>query len=479
MLKPTIKRSIAVLLAIFMLILCTTGAYAAETPTEDEQPTHSPIYFGDITDDADNKPTIKDATLIQQYVADIKTLQNIRTYAFTKDGTLMTQEELINYLCDVNKDGEVSVLDATDIQRYLAGLDVKDTNLGKIAFEWRDAEYRNVYPNKEIEVVDEEAYDETVETPVHQTGVETRCVYKKAYKTTICNDCDMPLIYDDGTSFAGNSNVWNHINAHKVGLLPVTAHKLRLTWLDPTRKMWEIFEENTESYPLKISYTDPETGENVAYDLTYDEAEAQLNTAYTYGDALRAVKNGKKVPWFIFEDNHGAYGSYRNNYPSELRPTGEMETIPINDYVPEYRSGYAWVCRRCGKVAYFEDGKEYDQRDRDRHTRGTVNHVMENYQNPDFVAQYTCAENPQTCPELLENGKYPVPNFNPSVLGGFDWVWTDKIPTGRFTDVPKATTTTTVHHDAVTHTEVTDEIDYDAEPIRKELIKEAGFYAVY
>ena len=478
MLKPTIKRLIAVLLAIFMLILCTTGAYAAETPTEDEQPTHSPIYFGDITDDADNKPTIKDATLIQQYVADIKTLQNIRTYAFTKDGTLMTQEELINYLCDVNKDGEVSVLDATDIQRYLAGLDVKDTNLGKIAFEWRDAEYRNVYPNKEIEVVDEEAYDETVETPVHQTGVETRCVYKKAYKTTICNDCDMPLIYDDGTALS-DTDLWNHIDAHKVGLLPVTAHKLRLTWLDPTRKMWEIREENTENHPLKISYTDPETDENVAYNLTYDEAEAQLNTAYTYGDALRAVKNGKKVPWFIFEDNHGAYGSYRNNYPSELRPTGEMETIPLNDYVPEYRSGYAWVCRRCGKVAYFEDGKEYDQRDRDRHTRGTVNHVMENYQNPDFVAQYTCAENPQTCPELLENGKYPVQNFNPSVLGGFDWVWTDKIPTGRFTDVPKATTTTTVHHDAVTHTEMTDEIDYDAEPIRKELIKEAGFYAVY
>ena len=478
MLKSTIKRSIAVLLAIFMLILCTTGAYAAETPTEDEQPTHSPIYFGDITDDADNKPTIKDATLIQQYVADIKTLQNIRTYAFTKDGTLMTQKELINYLCDVNKDGEVNILDATLIQQYLAGLDVKNTNLGKIAFEWRDAEYRNVYPNKEVEVVDEEAYDETVETPVHQTGVETRCVYKKVHATTICNDCDMPLIYDDGTPLS-DTDLWNHIHAHKVGLLPVTAHKLRLTWLDPTRKMWEIFEENTESYPLKISYTDPETGENVAYDLTYDEAEAQLNTAYTYGDALRAVKNGKKVPWFIFEDNHGAYGSYRNNYPSELRPTGEMETIPLNDYVPEYRSGYAWVCRRCGKVAYFEDGKEYDQRDRDRHTRGTVNHVMENYQNPDFVAQYTCAENPQTCPELLENGKYPVQNFNPSVLGGFDWVWTDKIPTGRFTDVPKATTTTTVHHDAVTHTEVTDEIDYDAEPIRKELIKEAGFYAVY
>ena len=478
MLKSTIKRLIAVLLAVFMIILCTTGAYAAETPTEDEQPTHSPIYFGDITDDADNKPTIKDATLIQQYVADIKTLQNIRTYAFTKDGTLMTQKELINYLCDVNKDGEVNILDATLIQQYLAGLDVKNTNLGKIAFEWRDAEYRNVYPNKEVEVVDEEAYDETVETPVHQTGVETRCVYKKVHATTICNDCDMPLIYDDGTPLS-DTDLWNHIHAHKVGLLPVTAHKLRLTWLDPTRKMWEIFEENTESYPLKISYTDPETGENVAYDLTYDEAEAQLNTAYTYGDALRAVKNGKKVPWFIFEDNHGAYGSYRNNYPSELRPTGEMETIPLNDYVPEYRSGYAWVCRRCGKVAYFEDGKEYDQRDRERHTRGTVNHVMENYQNPDFVAQYTCAENPQTCPELLENGKYPVQNFNPSVLGGFDWVWTDKIPTGRFTDVPKATTTTTVHHDAVTHTEVTDEIDYDAEPIRKELIKEAGFYAVY
>ena len=196
MLKPTIKRSIAVLLAIFMLILCTTGAYAAETPTEDEQPTHSPIYFGDITDDADNKPTIKDATLIQQYVADIKTLQNIRTYAFTKDGTLMTQKELINYLCDVNKDGEVNVVDATDIQRYLAGLDVKNTNLGKIAFEWRDAEYRNVYPNKEVEVVDEEAYDEQKLVIDKETITIKHPIYKSGYDC-ICNDCDMVMRWDD------------------------------------------------------------------------------------------------------------------------------------------------------------------------------------------------------------------------------------------------------------------------------------------
>ncbi len=55
----------------------------------------------------------------------------------------MTQEELINYLCDVNKDGEVDVLDVTHIQRYLALFDTKNTNLGEIAFEWRDAEYRS------------------------------------------------------------------------------------------------------------------------------------------------------------------------------------------------------------------------------------------------------------------------------------------------------------------------------------------------
>ena len=454
------KQIISALLSATLLITpCVCSVSAKEADTDK----HPDVIWGDIN--FDSTVSIFDVTTIQRMLAEIK-CNNVLDVI--NDETLL----------DINKDGTFSVFDATELQKYLAEFNISNKNINTVAFEWRDAEYRNVYPNKEVEVVDEEAYDETVETPVHQTGVETRCVYKKVHKTTICNDCDMPLIYDDGTPLS-DTDLWNHINAHKVGLLPVTAHKLRLTWLDPTRKMWEIFEENTESYPLKISYTDPKTGENVAYNLTYDEAEAQLNTAYTYGDALRAVKKGKKVPWFIFEDNHGAYGSYRNNYPSELRPTGEMETIPLNDYVPEYRSGYAWVCRRCGKVAYFEDGKEYDQRDRDRHTRGTVNHVMENYQNPDFVAQYTCAENPQTCPELLENGKYPVQNFNPSVLGGFDWVWTDKIPTGRFTDVPKATTTTTVHHDAVTHTEVTDEIDYDAEPIRKELVKEAGFYAVY
>ena len=212
MLKPTIKRLIAVLLAVFMLILCTTGAYAAETPTEDEQPTHSPIYFGDIRDDDGDGLTIQDASLIQQYLVEVSLYQNIRTYTFTKDGTLMTQEELINYLCDVNKDGKADVLDATEIQRYLAECDTKNTNIGEIAFEWRDAEYRNVYPNKEIEVVDEEAYDEQKLVIDKETITIKRPIYKKGY-CNICNDCDMPMRWDNGKAYT-STEILNHLNAH-------------------------------------------------------------------------------------------------------------------------------------------------------------------------------------------------------------------------------------------------------------------------
>ena len=420
MLKPTIKQSIAVLLAIFMLILCTTGAYAAETPTEDEQPTHSPIYFGDITDDADNKPTIKDATLIQQYVADIKTLQNIRTYAFTKDGTLMTQKELINYLCDVNKDGEVNVVDATDIQRYLAGLDVKNTNLGKIAFEWRDAEYRNVYPNKEVEVVDEEAYDEQKLVIDKETITIKHPIYKSGYDC-ICNDCDMVMRWDNGKAFT-STEILNHLNSHtNTNQLPTLTPNLARYYVNYARQQCPV----SPGYSVWVSFKD-ENGNIYSKDMPYDESLPLYN-------------------------GNGSHGSYRYSYTTNI-PTGEYEEIKVPARVPVYTSGEAYVATATGEVLYHADGVAW--------TPSEFGWFIE-----------------RRAQEGYDNG------LRRQELKGYTGIiekqWTDKIPTGEFTDQPLEGCYhyEMVHHDAVTHTE--EITDYDAEPIDKKLVKPEGYYAVY
>ena len=421
MLKSTIKRLIAVLLAVFMIILCTTGAYAAETPTEDEQPTHSPIYFGDITDDADNKPTIKDATLIQQYVADIKTLQNIRTYAFTKDGTLMTQKELINYLCDVNKDSEVNVVDATDIQRYLAGLDVKNTNLGKIAFEWRDAEYRNVYPNKEVEVVDEEAYDEQKLVIDKETITIKHPIYKSGY-CNICNDCDMPMCWDDGTWFT-STEILNHLNSHtNTNQLPVTREGyLARYYVNYAGQQCPV----GPGYSIWVSFKD-ENGNIYKKEMPYDES----------------------LPLY---HGNGSNGSYRYTYTTNI-PTGEYEEIEVPARVPVYTSGEAYVATATGEVLYHADGVAW--------TPSEFGWFIERRAQEGY-------DNGLTGQELKD------------YTGIIEKQWTDKIPTGEFTDQPLEGCYhyEMVHHDAVTHTkEIT---DYDAEPIDKKLIKPEGYYAVY
>ena len=421
MLKSTIKRLIAVLLAVFMIILCTTGAYAAETPTEDEQPTHSPIYFGDITDDADNKPTIKDATLIQQYVADIKTLQNIRTYAFTKDGTLMTQKELINYLCDVNKDGEVNVVDATDIQRYLAGLDVKNTNLGKIAFEWRDAEYRNVYPNKEVEVVDEEAYDEQKLVIDKETITIKHPIYKSGY-CNICNDCDMPMCWDDGTWFT-STEILNHLNSHtNTNQLPVTREGyLARYYVNYAGQQCPV----GPGYSIWVSFKD-ENGNIYKKEMPYDES----------------------LPLY---HGNGSNGSYRYTYTTNI-PTGEYEEIEVPARVPVYTSGEAYVATATGEVLYHADGVAW--------TPSEFGWFIERRAQEGY-------DNGLTGQELKD------------YTGIIEKQWTDKIPTGEFTDqsLEGCYHYEMVHHDAVTHTkEIT---DYDAEPIDKKLIKPEGYYAVY
>lgn len=80
------------------IILFVSGtANPTEPPTKPEQ------IIGDVNDDG--SVTVLDATMLQKYIAGLVSLSN---------------EQLT--LADTNGDGSVTVLDATEIQKYLAGL---------------------------------------------------------------------------------------------------------------------------------------------------------------------------------------------------------------------------------------------------------------------------------------------------------------------------------------------------------------------
>ena len=80
------------------IILFVSGiANPTEPPTKPEQ------IIGDVNDDG--SVTVLDATMLQKYIAGLVSLSN---------------EQLA--LADTNGDGSVTVLDATEIQKYLAGL---------------------------------------------------------------------------------------------------------------------------------------------------------------------------------------------------------------------------------------------------------------------------------------------------------------------------------------------------------------------
>ena len=90
---------------IVSLILCAALLFSFVTAA---QAALAPLKVGDP--DEDYQITINDATRIQRYLAGFRRTERWNT------------DELYEALCDADGDGVVSILDATCIQRYLAGL---------------------------------------------------------------------------------------------------------------------------------------------------------------------------------------------------------------------------------------------------------------------------------------------------------------------------------------------------------------------
>ncbi|GEM_PF-6724990 len=140
-----IKRIASALLSSAMLIsACGMGVSALEENTT--------VIFGDIN--LDNAVSIIDSTELQKYLANMVSLDKLT--------------EIDENLLDINNDGAVNIEDATELQKHLADL-LADEKIDKVAYIWH-----------EPEVVHHDAV--THEEPIYKNTI----VYK-------CNQCGAEL----------------------------------------------------------------------------------------------------------------------------------------------------------------------------------------------------------------------------------------------------------------------------------------------
>ena len=321
------KRLCCLGITVCMTVV-STPSFFAESGSSSQA--HPDLLFADVN--MDQLVNVQDVTALQRILAE-----------FRDENVLSVVAD--NAIIDLSGDGKIGINDVAVLQRFLARFDISgelDTyQIGDPVYRWREAVYKTTFETipaktETVKVVDQEAFDEEVDVIDHVEEEEYRCIYRSG-RSNVCNDCGMTLLEDNGKPMS-NADAQQHLTLHCGGVFPATTH-------EPLRYVVDGFGNKVFVRP---------NGSVTIYTGEKDEQGNYLRTEVFYDESL---------PLY----NYGAYGSYSNNRQTDKIPTGQMETIRISDYVPVYRSGEAYFCRRCGKIMYFEDGQEYDVRDMYRH----------------------------------------------------------------------------------------------------------------
>ena len=323
-------------------------------------------------------------------------------------------------MVDINQDGLCTIDDATMLQRYLAEYDDKDfSRIGKPIAKWEDAEYETtshpaVTETKTVVVKPAEDVNEMVIDK--ETITIKRPIYKSGYDC-ICNDCDMVMRWDNGKAYT-STEILAHLNSHtNTNQLPVTREGyLARYYVDAYGQQCPV----GPGYSVWVTFKD-ENGNLYSKSMPYDES----------------------LPLY---HGNGSNGSYRYSYTTNI-PTGEYEEIEIPARVPVYTSGEAYVATATGEVLYHADGVAW--------TPSEFGWFIRNRQN-----------------EAREKG-VNIPEYT----GRIEKQWTDKIPTGEFTDQPLEGC---YHYEMVHHDAVTENVTEVITPAYTEetQVKPAGYYPI-
>lgn len=418
----TTKKIIAVLLTISMLAsMCIIGAYAytEETPPDEIiHPKGDTIISGDM--DFDGHITVDDATQYQRLLVGYNAIDTSNLNGVTLEDMF----DLNNEASEIDdKTHGITIDDATMLQRYLAEFeDDAFSGIGKPIAKWEDAEYETtshpaVTETKTVVVKPAEDVKEMVIDK--ETITIKRPIYKSGYDC-ICNDCDMVMRWDNGKAYT-SKEILAHLNSHtNTNQLPVTREGyLARYYVDYTGQKMPV----GPGHSVWVTFKD-ENGNLYSKDMPYDES----------------------LPLY---HGNGSNGSYRYTYTTNI-PTGEYEEIEVPARVPVYTSGEAYVATATGEVLYHADGvawtpSEFGWFIRNRQVEG----LEKGYKWEDNVA-YT---------------------------GRIEKQWTDKIPTGEFTDQPLEGC---YHYEVVHHDAVTENVTEVITPAYTEekLTKPAGYYPI-
>lgn len=133
--------------------------------------------------------------------------------------TVQAAEETKIVLGDVNDDGKISILDVTDIQKYIAGLTDFTDNQVKAANTFEDDRIDiNDVTELQRYVAGYEDVNKNIGKTWHEGETKTVWVFDSEpqlryilIRPSVCNVCDTPFIHDDGTLWTTDEEADHHI----------------------------------------------------------------------------------------------------------------------------------------------------------------------------------------------------------------------------------------------------------------------------